>query len=113
MKQDEKRFVNKLDFLTTPGYLDGPGTREKMGLPANTGPWRVVTQFGIYGFDTDKEMILLSKYPFVCIEEIRKKSSFPIKIVDNISYLNEPTVNELEILRNLDPYGIVISKKTE
>lgn len=112
MKQDEKRFVKKLDFLTTPGYLDGPGTREKMGLPANTGPWRVVTQFGIYGFDTDKEMILLSKYPFVCIEEIRKKSSFPIKIINKISDVSEPTANELKILRNLDPYRIIISKKT-
>src|SRR3981189_3186838 len=43
MNHDAKNFVPKLDFLTTPGYLTGPGAREAAGLPANTGPFRVIT----------------------------------------------------------------------
>jgi 3-oxoacid CoA-transferase subunit B/glutaconate CoA-transferase subunit B len=56
MRQDKRRFVEKLDFITMPGYLMGCGAREKAGLPRNTGPWRVVTQLGICGFDEDKKI---------------------------------------------------------
>ncbi len=41
--QNTKRFVEKLDFLTTPGYLTGPGAREEAGLPANTGPYKIIS----------------------------------------------------------------------
>lgn len=110
MKQDIRRFVEKLDFLTTPGYLSGPGAREKAGLLANTGPWRVVTQLGVYGFDDDKRMMLNSIYSGVSIEDIQKNSSFQIRIPERVKVLPEPTENELRILRELDSYGIVISK---
>ncbi len=110
MKQDKKRFVEKLDFLTTPGYLTGPGARERAGLPYNTGPWRVVTQLGIYGFGKDKKMMLLSKYPGVTDEDITTNRSFHIKIPKKVEFIPEPTENELEILRKLDPYNVVIRK---
>ncbi len=47
---DKRRFVNKLDFLTTPGYLTGPGARERAGLPAGTGPYKVITTLAVLGF---------------------------------------------------------------
>lgn len=108
MKQDTRRFVEKLDFLTTPGYLTGPGAREKAGLPCNTGPWRVVTQLGLYGFDDNKEMNLLALYPGVDIEDIRGNSGFTLKIPEKVKVMAEPTGKELGTLRELDPYGIVI-----
>ena len=46
---DRRRFVDKLDFLTTPGYLTGPGAREAAGLPARTGPYRVITDLAVMG----------------------------------------------------------------
>lgn len=111
MRQDRQRFVEKLDFITTPGYLTGPGAREKAGLPRNTGPWRVVTQLGIYRFDeNDKRMTLVSVHPGVTIEDVRVNSSFPIKIPDRVEVTPEPTEEELRILRSLDPYGIVLRK---
>jgi len=110
MKQDTRRFVEQLDFLTTPGYLTGPGAREKVGLPRNTGPWRVITQLGIYGFDTDKKMILLSTHPTVPIDDIQKNSSFPIKISEKTETTPEPTEQELRILRDLDLYQVVLRK---
>ncbi len=47
---DRRRFVEKLDFLTTPGYLTGPGGREQAGLPTGTGPYRVITDLAILGY---------------------------------------------------------------
>jgi glutaconate CoA-transferase subunit B len=110
MRQDKQRFVEKLDFITTPGYLTGPGAREKAGLPRNTGPWRVVTQLGIYGFDEDKRMILLSIHPNVDVKDVQENSCFPIKIADNLETTPEPTTKELKVLRSLDPYHVVLRK---
>ena len=47
---DRRRFVEKLDFLTTPGYLTGPGAREAAGLPPGTGPYRVITDLAVLGY---------------------------------------------------------------
>ncbi len=111
MRQDKQRFVEKLDFLTTPGYLTGPSARERAGLPRNTGPWRVVTQLGIYGFDeNDKRMTLLSIHPGVSVEDVQKNSSFPIRVPRKVEVTPEPTDEELKILRSLDPYGVVLRK---
>ena len=54
-QHDRRRFVAKLDFLTTPGYLTGPGAREAAGLPAGTGPYKVITDLAVMGFhDADQ-----------------------------------------------------------
>ena len=72
MRQDARRFVETVDFLTTPGYLDGPGARERAGLPAGTGPYRVITQLGLYGFDEQsRRMTLLATHPGVTLDVIR------------------------------------------
>ncbi|MCS7139918.1 MAG: 3-oxoacid CoA-transferase [Candidatus Nezhaarchaeota archaeon] len=110
MRQDRKRFVRRVDFITTPGYLTGPMARERVGLPRNTGPWRVVTQLGVYGFDEEKRMTLLSIHPGVTLEEINENSGFPIRIPDEVEVTLEPTNEELKILRSLDPYGVVLRK---
>src|SRR5213079_259123 len=47
---DRRRFTEKLDFLTTPGYLTGPGAREAAGLPPGTGPYRVITDLAVMGY---------------------------------------------------------------
>jgi acyl CoA:acetate/3-ketoacid CoA transferase beta subunit len=111
MKQDRKRFVEKLDFMTTPGYLTGPAERVKAGLPENTGPYRVITQLGVYGFDSNtKKMVLISTHPNVTIEEIKENSSFELTIPANVETSEEPSVQELRILRQIDPMKIVIGK---
>jgi acyl CoA:acetate/3-ketoacid CoA transferase beta subunit len=109
MRQDKKRFVEKVDFITTPGYLTGPGAREKAGLPANTGPYRVVTQLGIYAFDDEsKKMKLLALSPGVSIEDVRNGSSFEILIPEKVETIPEPSEEQLKILHDIDPVGIVI-----
>jgi len=110
-KQSTRTFMKKLDFLTTPGYLDGPGARERVGLPADSGPYRVITQLGIYGFEPrSKRMQLLSLHPGVTVEEVQQASEFEILIPSHIETTPEPTADQLRILRQIDPTGLVIGK---
>jgi len=108
MIHDKRRFVEKIDFLTTPGYLTGPGTREKAGLPKNTGPYRVVTNLCTMGYDaTTKEMKLLSVNPGVTVEQVLDNTGFKLLLHDEISHNAPPTPEELKILReNIDPDGL-------
>ncbi|MFA5794936.1 MAG: CoA-transferase [Candidatus Brocadiia bacterium] len=109
MRQDKKRFVNKLPFLTTPGYLDGPGGREKAGLPKETGPYRVITQLGTYGFDDKtKRLMLLSRHPGITIDEIQANSEFEIIIPAKVAESAPPTPEEVRILHQIDPTNLVI-----
>jgi len=112
MQQDARRFVNHLDFLTTPGYLDGPGKREEAGLPAGTGPYRVVTQLGVMGFDeTTKRMTLLALHPGVSIEDVKRNSSFEIIIPSKVGSTSPPTAEEIRLLREeVDPAKFILRK---
>lgn len=112
MQQDKQRFVERLDFLTTPGYLTGPGSREKAGLPADTGPYRVITQLGTIGFDEKtKRMKLLSVHPNITVNQIKENTSFEIIIPEKVAVTEQPTEKELEILRAIDPCGIVLGRR--
>lgn len=110
--QSKRTFVNKVDFLTTPGFLSGPGAREKAGLPSKTGPFRVITQLAVFGFDEKTaRMKLISLHPGVTIEEVRDNSSFDLIIPDKYKVSPEPTDRDLEILRkDIDPTGMLIGK---
>jgi acyl CoA:acetate/3-ketoacid CoA transferase beta subunit len=111
MRQDKYRFVEKTDFLTTPGYLQGYDSREEIGLPKSSGPYRVITQLGVYGFDDNtKKMKLISLHPGISLDQIKDNSSFDIIIPRKISVTKPPTANELKILKIIDPTGMVIGK---
>lgn len=110
MRQDKSKFKEKVDFVTTPGYLDGPGAREKAGLPLGTGPVRVITQLAVYGFDErTKRLKLRSLHPGVTVEEVRNNSSFEILLPEGeIPATPVPSEEELAVLRSLDPARISI-----
>lgn len=112
MRHDKLRFVEKLDYLTTPGYLTGPGAREKAGLPAETGPYRVITQLGVMGFhDESKEMMLLNVHPDVTVDDVVENTGFKLIIPEKVPSTSPPTSEELQLLREeIDPSGIVIGK---
>ncbi len=111
MRHDRLRFVNKLDFLTTPGYLTGPGAREAAGLPADTGPHRVITQLGVMGFEETKEMSLLSVHPGVTREQVQENTSFKLHMQGEVAVTEPPSPEELRLLREeIDPAGIVIGR---
>ena len=101
MLHDKRRFVEKLDFITTPGYLSGPGARETVGLPPGTGPYRVVTSLAVMGYHPDtKRMILLQTQPGVEIEEVLDNTGFELLVAEDVSENPPPTEEELYVLRN-------------
>ena len=109
--QSLRTFVQKLPFITTPGYLNGPGARERAGLPSGCGPFRVITQLGVYGYDEQtKRMMLVARHPGVTLAEIQANSEFEILIPSNITETKPPTVEDLQILQEIDPTGMVIGK---
>lgn len=100
MRHDRKRFVEKVDFITTPGYLDGPGGRERAGLPANTGPYRVVTNLAVLGFHpATKQMMLLATQPGISVDQVIAETGFELLLADTIEENPPPTAEELRILR--------------
>jgi len=110
MQQDKKRFSKKLDFLTTPGYLDGPGARERAGLPEGTGPYRVVTQLGVLGFDEEtKRMKLLAVHPGVSVDDVKANTEFELVIPSEVAIISPPTAEEIRLLHEeIDPSHFVI-----
>ena len=71
-QHDRRRFVAKLDFLTSPGYLTGPGAREAAGLPAGTGPYKVITDLAVMGFhEATKRMQVESLHPGVSLAQVQ------------------------------------------
>jgi glutaconate CoA-transferase subunit B len=100
MPHDTRRFVEQVDFITTPGYLGGPGAREAAGLPPATGPYRVVTSLAVMGYHPEsKRMMLLETQPGVSVEQVLASTGFELLVADEVSENPPPTAEELRILR--------------
>src|SRR5438105_2973789 len=96
---DRRRFVDQLDFLTTPGYLTGPGAREAAGLPPGTGPYRVITDLAVLGYHPQtKRMEVLSLHPGVTFEQVQQATEFELGVHEPLTTTTPPTNVELEIL---------------
>jgi glutaconate CoA-transferase subunit B len=105
MAHEKHRFVTKVDYITSPGYGDGPGWRENAGL-LRGGPSAVITSCGIMKFDpVSKEMALVSIHPGVSVRYILENTGWPLNISDTLEKTPAPTEYELKILRELDPEG--------
>jgi len=109
---DSRRFVEKLDFLTSPGYLTGPGAREAAGLPRDTGPYRVITDLGVMGFEeTTKRMQVVSLHPGVTFEVVQENTGFEMLKAAEVGETEPPRDDELRLLREeVDPYRYVIGR---
>jgi glutaconate CoA-transferase, subunit B len=113
IKHDAKKFVEKLDFLTSPGYLTGPGSREAAGLPVNTGPHRVITDLAILDFHpTTRRMRVRSLHPGVTMPQVVAATGFRLEDPDALETTPSPTEEELHLLRTqVDPAGFVLKRK--
>jgi len=110
--QDSRRFVEKVSFITTPGYIDGPGARERAGLPANTGPHKVITNMAVMGYDgKTMRMRVESIHQGFTFEEVQKNCGFPLLKAEKIVVTPAPTADELRILRTqVDPQRYIIGR---
>ncbi len=112
MKHDSKKFVEKLDFLTTPGFLTGAGAREAAGLPANTGPHRVITDLCVLDFTPEsRKMRVKSLHPGKTLEEVRAATGFALETCEPLGHTEEPTEEQLRILRtDVDPGRYILGR---
>lgn len=106
------RFVEKVAFVTSPGYLDGAGSREEAGLPPGSGPYKIITDLAILGFDqTSKAMRIESMHPGATLAKIQKNTGFEIMEAPEVGQTPAPRQDELEVLRQeVDPEGLIIGR---
>ena len=104
----KRRFPEKVDFLTSAGYLDGIGGREKAGLRGK-GPVAVVTDLGFLEPDVSGELVLTALHPGKTAEQARENTGWDLKVASDLRITEPPLENELRILREeLDPGGIYL-----
>ncbi|MFH0727691.1 MAG: CoA-transferase [Pseudomonadota bacterium] len=110
--QNTKRFVEKLDFMTTPGWLNGGASRAESGLPLNAGPYKIITDMAIMDFEPEtKRMRIISVHPGYSLKDVKENCGFELLEADKIIETNPPTDEELRILREeVDPYRYVIGR---
>jgi glutaconate CoA-transferase subunit B len=111
-QQNPQRFVERLDFLTTPGYLTGPGAREAAGLPRGSGPFRVITDLAVMGYgEESRRMEVRSLHPGVTAERVRAATGFPLDFASDVGTTPAPTAEELRILREeVDPHRYILGR---
>ncbi len=98
-----RKFVERVDFISSPGYLDGsPRARELAGLPEDTGPYAVITNWAVFDFEAESRRLRLRAIaPFVTVEQVLGEMGFRpiVPAPDEIQVLDPPTERELTILR--------------
>jgi glutaconate CoA-transferase subunit B len=109
MKHEKRRFVEHVDFVTSPGWLRGRSTRHESGLQSG-GAFRVVTELAVFGFDEhSREMKVIALNPGVSPSQVQENTGFELLFDSDLPITQLPTGTELRILRELDPDGVLTS----
>ena len=108
MQHEKRKFVQKVDYLTSPGWLDGPEGRQNAGLPGS-GPLAVITNMAVMGFDPKtREMFLKAYFPGIRPADILDNMEFEVD-VGNATQIPPPSEKELQILRErCDPQRLIL-----
>ena len=103
--QDRKRLAERVDFITSPGYIDGPGAREKWGLAPGSGPYMIITNKAVMKFDEEtREAYLASYHEDTSIDEVLALTPWDLKVAPDVQVTPSPTHEELRVLREvIDP----------
>ncbi|MGE5139936.1 MAG: CoA-transferase subunit beta [Rudaea sp.] len=103
----KRAFPEKVDFITSPGFLDGGSARDRLHVPGK-GPQAVVTDYCILRFDEQThEMMLASLYPGATVEQVRAQVGWELKVAENLTNTEPPSPEELRLIREeLDPQGL-------
>ncbi|HEU4343572.1 MAG TPA: CoA-transferase [Candidatus Binatia bacterium] len=107
MRLKRRAFVDKLDFLTSPGHLTGGDSRMRSGLPGG-GPELVITDKAILNFaNPEREMQLTALYPGVTVTDVQAEVSWALRSAEKIEETTAPTTEELRLIRaELDPHAM-------
>jgi glutaconate CoA-transferase subunit B len=108
MQHEKRKFVSKVDYLTSPGWLDGAEGRKRAGLP-DGGPSAVITNMAVMRFDEEtKEMYLSGYYPGITPQQLLERMAFEVDI-SRAKEVPPPSDEELRILRDVcDPQRLIL-----
>lgn len=115
MRHQKRKFVEKVDFITSPGYLDGsPGARERAGLPRDGGPYRVITDMAVLDYDEESRwMRLTGLAPGATLDGVLAEMNFEPLVADELMQMEPPRPAELQMLREeIDPDRVIIGVVT-
>jgi glutaconate CoA-transferase subunit B len=105
MNHERRRFVDKVHYVTSPGYGEGGDWRARHGLSGG-GPSRVITSLGVFSFDAEThEMVLDSYHPGVSVEQITNETGWALKVASDVHETAPPTADELAAVKKYDPRG--------
>lgn len=105
MAHEKRRFVPRVDYITSPGFGSGKGWRKSVGLPRG-GPAAVITTLGVLHFDRDsREMVLVAVHPGISVDQVLDSTGWPLKVAHHVDETPVPTVEELEMIHRFDPDG--------
>jgi glutaconate CoA-transferase, subunit B len=100
-RQSRRKFVERVDFITSVGFGDGPGSREYLGL-TGAGPQRVITDLGVLEPDPGScELVLTAVYPGVSAAEVRERTGWDLRVAAGLEEVEPPRPAELAVLRDL------------
>jgi glutaconate CoA-transferase subunit B len=105
MEHGPRRLRERVDFLTSPGYGDGPDWRRRRGLPRG-GPSAAITTLGVLRFDAATgEAYLATYHPFTTPEQVAAATGWPLRVAADCAPTPPPTADELRLIREADPHG--------
>lgn len=105
MEHERRRFVQRVDYVTSPGYGEGGDWRNRVGLPRG-GPAAAITTLGVLRFDPEtREAYLDSYHPGASPAGIRANTGWELRIATGARETPAPTSEELRIIREYDPKG--------
>ena len=105
-RHNPRVLVEKVDFITGQGYLEGGNAREKAGIPKG-GPRKVVTNLCVMDFEPQsKAMRLVSVHPGVTVDVVKEATGFELVVPGSVEETAPPTAEELEFMRRIDPKGV-------
>lgn len=107
MRLSKRAFVPKIDFLTSPGHLDGGDARQRLGMPGY-GPDKVITDKALFTFDNpEREMMLVELAAGETVESIQAAVGWPLRLANELREMIPPSAEELAVIREqLDPQGL-------
>jgi len=105
MPHERRRLVERVDYITSPGFGSGRGWRERVGLRGG-GPGAIITTLCVFGFDASKgEAVLRSYHPGQSVASVRAETGWDLRVGKDVRKTDPPTAEELAIIRRLDPEG--------
>ena len=99
------RLVERVSYLTSPGYGEGNSWRRIRGLPARSGPSAIITSLSVIRFGADGEAFLASVHPGVRVEEVLAATGWTLRVADKLAETAPPSQFELAVMREIDPNG--------